>query len=328
MNKSSTTMYFKFKFIKDSTAQSIFSTNGTADEKQLIIGKDTISYDLIYDYTSRDSRLIIILNPVVQLSKKAKKNLTEENALILDIRQIKAKELEKFISRISSKISVSDHKQQLIEEGKENLFKSIICPNCEAHIDLTDLKNSKFIYCDYCETVFSSDGKIVTNGDIYKLCDECNLFGRVKGYTETYFYFLLIIYGYRYQRRYLCDCCVNKIFWKTLLYNLIFILGIPSSIWLKIKSLSGRNDTDKNLLEATRLSIKGEYRKAEGHYTKLHSAYSGHPGVFYNEAMGYFNGQQYDLAVKCINKSLENCSNYMPTIRLVMHIQNLKGKNE
>jgi hypothetical protein len=327
MGTTSSQLLFKFRFVRDGQVQSMFSLKGKANEHQLIIGKDTIDYELIHDKTTRDNKLIIVIGPETELSKKTSKHLIENNALILEISKVKAEELEKFIGRASSKIEVAKNKQRFIDEGKKDLFKCITCPNCEAQIDLSELKETKFIYCNYCETVFSHENKIVTNGDIYKICDECNLFGRVKGYTETYFYFLILVYGYRYKRRYLCDCCVDKIFWKTFLVNLIFILGVPSSIYMKIKSLVGRNDSDKYLLEASKLSIKGKYQEANDQYKKLHMEYSGHPGVYFNEAMGYFNGENSELAIKCLVKSLESCNNYLPTIRLVAHIQDLADES-
>ncbi len=322
MDPQPSSLTFKFRFLKNGDVQSTFRKKGEATEEQLTLGKDIIDYDTIVDKATRDNRLLILLASGTQVSKKISKLLDEENALALEIYKVKALDLEKYISRICSKRDVARNKQRLIDEGKGDLFKSITCPNCAAEIDLSELDDTKYVYCNFCETVFTHDKQITTNGDIYKICDECGLFGRVKGYTEAYFYFLLVVYGFSYKRRHLCDYCVNRVFWKTFFSNLIFILGLPSSIYMKLRSLKGRDQADKELLAATRLSIKGKTMEAEDYYRRLNQSYKGHPGISFNEAMGHFVAENYDQAIKCLDKSLAECNTYLPTIRLIMELQN------
>lgn len=311
---------FKFCFVLNG-ARTLLAKKGIADEENLTLGKHSLKYDDIIDTVTRDNRLILVLSTEAQLDKKLAKFLNDDVCLVLEIFKVKTLKLERYIDRKCSLRQIEKNKQRLKKEGKANLFKTSVCPACNATIDLSELPNTQFTYCRFCESVFSKSG-LSTDGSQYKICDECGLFGRVRGYTEAYFYFFIVVYGYSYKKRFLCDCCVNGVFWKTLLYNLIFILGVPSSIWMKIKSMSGRDDRDKDLALSIKLSKKGNYEQAGEIYRRLHQNYHGHPGIYFNEALCHLNGGNGDAGIDCLEKSLSGCCNYIPAIQLLSEFAN------
>jgi tetratricopeptide (TPR) repeat protein len=148
------------------------------------------------------------------------------------------------------------------------------------------------------------------------------MFDRVRGYTEFYFYFLLVAYGFSMKRRFVCDNCADSIFRKTLLRNLIFLLGVPSSIYLKLKSITGREPFLRELAKANTLARKGRYKEAAPIFAKLQSKYPEHPGLLLDEGMGYLMGKNYSGAVGQFNRALMSCNNYLPALRLMQQIQN------
>ena len=152
------------------------------------------------------------------------------------------------------------------------------------------------------------------------------MFDRVRGYTEFYFYFLVIAYGFSMKRRHVCDNCADSIFRKTLLLNLIFILGVPSSIYLKLKSLSGREPLLRELAKANALARKGRFKEAAPIFKRLQSKYPDHPGLLLDEGLGYLQGKNYNSAFEQFKRALSACNNYLPVLQLIQRIQNSSQK--
>ncbi len=320
MKTSNSELIFKFKYVKNGYAQGFFAKKGKATETEILLGDERLIYQDITDSSTRDNRLVLAISSSASLSQNILKNLVDNSILVLEIYQTNTLILERWIDRISSKQIVEQKQQELIKNGQGNLFYSVTCPHCEATIDLSGLNRSSYIYCRFCETVFKEMSGIVTQGEHYHFCDECNMFDRVQGYTEFYFYFLLIIYGYYSKRRFLCVTCADKLFWKMIVINFIFILGIIPSIWLKIKSMLGHDSALKNLGKANFLAKKGNYQKASMYYKQCHQKYPEHPGLLMNEGIGHLLGQDNSGALSIFHRSLKSCSNYYPVIQLLNKI--------
>lgn len=255
MPSTTSELVFKFRFVHQGRAQGLFAQKGLANEREITLGEDVLIYEDITDTTTRDQRLVIALSNTACLSKKVSKYLANNSALVLEIYKGKTQDLEKHIDKIASAKEVEKKKQRLLESGQSHLFRSATCPECQATIDLCDFERSSYVYCRFCETVFKENLLSITKGSTYRICDECGMFDRVRSYTEFYFYFLLIVYGFYYKRRHTCDHCADGLFRKTLFLNLLFLVGIPSSIYIKIKSMTGR-DPDLKQLSNCSISCK------------------------------------------------------------------------
>ncbi|NEQ38822.1 MAG: hypothetical protein F6K40_22135 [Okeania sp. SIO3I5] len=322
MSKKYSELSFKLKYVDNhGTAQGLFAQKGFANEEAIILGKERLIYEDIANSTTRDNRLILAISPTASLSKKVSNQLINEAALVLEIHQINALDLKRFIDRINSKKQAEITKQQFIEAAEGHLFYTVNCPECGATINLSRLNKTSYTYCRFCETIFQQNQDLMTKGSKYRTCDECQMFDRVQGYTEFYFYFLLIIYGYSFKRRYLCDNCADKVFWKTLLINFLFIVGIIPSIWIKIKSLMNRDSELEELAKANALARIGNYQQADVIYSQLYNHYPNHPGLLMNEGLGHLFGNDGLGGAERFKRSLGYCSNYYPVINLIQKIQ-------
>jgi hypothetical protein len=313
---------FKFRFVNQGQAlsQELFAQKGVANEREILLGKEVLIYDDIADTTTRDQRVIIALSNTACLSQKLSRHLVNNSALVLEVYRGKCLGLEKYIDRITSAKEVEKKKQRLSEAGQFHLFQSVTCPECQATIDLSDFERTSYVYCRFCETVFK-ENLSMTKGSTYRLCDECGMFDRVRSYTEFYFYFLFFVYGFYYKRRHVCDNCADGIFWKMFFLNLLFVIGVPSSLWLKIKSLTGRDPYLKQLAKANGLSKKGNYQTADKIYERLSQRYPEHPGLLLNEGLGHLRGKDATGAVHRFGRALKSCSNYYPALRLLHQLQ-------
>lgn len=312
---------FKFKYAQSGKAIELFSTKGVATLEELVLGKEKIPYEDILHTNHRDRRLLLQVSPTQPLGETIAQNLVEDSVLVLEIYKANLPTLEKFIDRISSLKQVERKKEHLLAEGQGHLFRAATCPECESTIDLSGLDRSSLVYCRFCETVFKEkQAEIVTNPR-YCICEECNLFDRVQGYTEFYFYFLVVVYGFSYNRRHLCDNCVNRVFRKALFLNLLFVLGIPSAIWIKIKSMLGRDRKLKQLAKANAFAKQGKYQQADEIYNQLYIEYPDHPGILMNQGLGHLFGNDIHGANAYFQRSLRSCKNYYPIMRLIEKIQ-------
>jgi hypothetical protein len=318
---------FKFRYVQKGQTVGFGSQKGVAEDRELILGKETLVYDDLMSATARDNRLLLVLAPQARLSDLLAKRSMERAAIALETDKVKAQLLAKHINRICSLREVEKTRQRLAEAGKSDLFRTTTCPDCESTIDLSELDRSSHVYCRYCETVFQEGGEAVTRGALYRVCEGCGMFDRIRPYTEFYFYFLLVVYGFSYSTRHVCDNCAHRIFLKTFFCNLIFLLGLPSSIYVKIRSLSGRDPYWKELARANALSRKGRYQEADVLFSQLQMRYADHPGLLMNEGIGHLCGNDGNGAVACFQRTLRSCPNYLPVLRLMHQLQEAAGQH-
>jgi hypothetical protein len=294
---------FKFHFLADGKVTSVRTKKGRLDDATLTLDAEVIPLAEIVDLLVRDNRMLVTAH--------------KREPLTLQVYKVKARDLEQQIARRSSALRAEQNKRELEKAGEGSKFRAVICPVCAATINLSGLDRSSYVHCRYCESLLDRDSQVVHRGDRYRVCDECAMFDRVKGYTEFYFYFLVVVYGFSSKRRHVCDRCAGRIFIKTLLINLIFILGIIPSIVIKIRSLIGREQAFKKLPAANALAIKGRYAQADPMYLELMQAHPAHPGLLLNQAVGHLNGRDTDQGVALLRQSLRSCANYRPALQLV-----------
>jgi hypothetical protein len=288
---------FKFRFVRNKNAVGLFAKKAVATGKALILDQEPIDYDDIRDSTCRDQRLAFTLSPGASVGEKTRKSLHEENLLVLEVSQVKAMELEKHIDRASSAIQTEQHRQELIEAGKADRFHSVVCSNCQATIDLSDCNRTSYVYCRYCESIIKYSGEIVTPGDSYRICDECGMFDRVRGYTLFHFYFLLVVYGYSVRRVHVCDNCAVRLARGALLRNLLFIFGVPSAISMWVKAVTGRDKSLQALAKANALARKGKFKEADEIYVQFSGPYPEHPALLRNRSLGHLYGNNLNAAM-------------------------------
>jgi hypothetical protein len=310
---------FKFRFARKDGATDLaqmFRKQGRLTSDGLTLGKDTLIHDQLTGAAVQDERLALMIRPGSELPKRLRKALFDDDLLVLDLTRGSAPDIKARLDGIHSAAYAAEHRSQLIKQGREEEFRILNCSVCGATIDLSGLEKSDYIHCPYCESL-SKSGLTVSDGNEFRVCDNCGLFGRVKGYTEFYFYFLIIIFGYRSSRVHACDTCANRMFLKTFFLNFLFLLGLPASIAIKIKSMRGHTDFSRALADANRFARKGRYSEADKRYRALFGQHPGHPGLSYNETVGHLVGEDAVGGGEALQRTLRSCSNYYPALALL-----------
>lgn len=307
---------FKFRWVVPGGGTTTLSKKGRVVSQGLVLNDDLVPYEAIHDTVVRDKRLMIQLDPSRPLEGKVGKRVIEGTLLAIEVLKVSPRQLERTVDRKCSVLEIEERKRELEAAGELDRFRSKTCPGCGAEVDLTGLEETRYTFCRFCDTLFTDQGP-ATEGDHYGICEECGLFGRIQRYPEFYFYFLLIVYGFSYRKRFLCDTCASSLFWKTFLRNLIFVVGVPTSLWVKMKSQMGKDPEMTGLAEAKRLALAGRYREASRLFDELLRSHPEHPGVLMNQAVGHLQGGDAQGAARLFERSLSACNNYLPALRLL-----------
>lgn len=308
---------FKFRYCRNGKPAGLFATKGSIGDDGLGLGASRVPWHAVVDTTTRDDRLLLVVQAGVELDKDATKSLVDGCALVLAPNGVKALDLERAIDRRASRAEVARTKVRLEAEGRLSEFRTITCPHCDATVNLSAFAETRHVFCRFCDTVFMGRTRAVVTDHEHRTCSECNLFDRVRGYTEFYFYFLLVVYGFSYKRRHLCDNCVGRLFWKVLLINSIFVLGVAPAVWMKVKSMTGRSPKTKTLAAGNAKARKGDAAGADALYAQVFKELPEHPGVLLNQAQAHFKAGDGDGGARCLRRSLDSCSNYVPTLGLL-----------
>jgi hypothetical protein len=318
----STPVPFKFRFVRGSQTTGLFATKGRVEGDLLHLGEDPLSMDQILKVEVRDNRLILVLNEGVQLTGQLATESVDGRVLVIEVYKVSPRVLEQSIERVCSAAAAREHREQLEAEGRGHEYKDVTCPDCQATIDLTGVPKSPYVYCAFCDSIFRSETRaLATRGESYRVCEECELFDRVRDYTEFYFYFLIIFYGFSYKRRFVCDNCAGRLFWRTFLWNFLFLLGIPSSIWIKVKSMTGRDPQLRELARANALAQNGDVEGAEQVYQRMEGNLAEHPGLKLNRTYAHLEGGDFEGAMVCLQESLEACPNYLPALSVAHRVE-------
>lgn len=312
---------FHFKFVVGGHPQGLWSKTGRCEAERLVLGEDTLEIPEILSVEVRDSRAILLLREGAELRGELATQCVDGRILVLEISGADPRAIERAVERVSSATAAAARRSALEAEGRGGEYRVQPCPECGCTIDLSGLDPSPFTYCPFCDCVFRQETRaITTRGETYRICGECGLFDRIRGYTEFYFYFLLLLYGWSYKRRHVCDNCANGIFWKTFLWNFLFLLGIPSSVWVKVKSMTGRDPQLRELARANRLAQRGDAEGAERIFEGLSGDLRGHPALLRNQAVAHLGSDDAPGAVGALIESLEACSNYTPSLAILAQL--------
>jgi hypothetical protein len=309
---------FKFQWCVGGAPTGIFRVKASIVDDALVLGGSRIPWAAVVDTTTRDERLLLVIDPqAATLDEGGRRSLSEGCAWVIAPSGVKALDLERAIDRKASRAEIERTKKKLEAEGRLSEFRTITCPRCDSIVNLSAFSETRHVFCRFCDTLFVGRTRNVVTDHNHRICSECNLFDHVQSYTEFYFYFLLVVYGFSYKRRHLCAGCAGRLFWKVLLINTIFVLGIPPAVWMKVKSMSGKTPTMKLLAAANVKNRKGDVAGADALYAQVFKAMPDHPGVLLNQAQAHFISGDADGGARALRKSLDSCSNYHPSLGVV-----------
>jgi hypothetical protein len=316
MRATSDITTFDFRYLRGGQV-TFGKRHGAIGPAALTLDDTEIPYERLLETTTRADRLILVLGEGVEPGPRLSKFLEQGRWVAVRPAKLDARQLERAIDRRASSHQAELRRQDLIARGMEHLVRTVTCPVCKATVDLSGLDPTRYTYCPFCESVFGQDSRDVTDGRRYRTCDECGLFDRIQQYPEFYFYFLLVVYGFSYKQRFLCDSCAHRLFLKALAINLIFLLGVPTAVWVKVKSLRGREPSFAALADGNSLARGGRYREAAPLYAQLLKAHPDHPAILMNQALGHLEGGDQAGAAQVLARSVAACNNYLPALQLL-----------
>jgi hypothetical protein len=306
------------------------------DGTGIMLDNDAILIADIHEVFLYDNRIAIILRPFISLSKNIAENIIPHtSSIIIEVADNLASDAKSAIDQHRSALLIYAKKNQLSKEGKGYTFKAKQCPNCNALIDVTGLKETLFVYCKYCEVLFDKHNDLLPNSENYKICPECNYYNRVQYYPEFHFYALPKNIKAKYQSHYCCDTCAQRYHEQTAWRNGFYLIGIPFNIYLKNKMSKGTNQLYAGLTEANRFAQDGNIREADIIYGSLLIRNEMHPGIYFNLGQAFFKAANEDIenrtaylekSYRYFEKSLEMCSNYQPTIDFLAFYKSLSWK--
>ena len=321
---------FKFRFYKDGKAQSTFRLHGVVNEDGLHLNDIAIPYENILGTKRSDSFVIIALSSGTDsaILDALRKALNDGNTLVIGVDKKQVDPLFRRINLMSSGVRAEMKRDALAAAGKGELFRAKSCPHCGAIIDLSELNATRYVYCQYCESVFNEAGEIATIGDEYRVCPECGFFDRVKSYTEFYFIFLIWFYYFTSKRRHLCRNCAKRVVLKMFFVNTLGILGWIPTLVMAYKSMTGVDPALQPLSRANRLAKKKRFRQAIPLYEAMADRFPEHPGLIYNEMRAFFIGDEPEAAVATAVRCIASCANYLPAIELIGPLPSADGTAE
>lgn len=166
---------FKFHYVLGGSTVGFRATKGRVGEKVLTMGEDHLPFDRIVDTTTRGKRLVVALSPEFQAKGKMAKHVIDGRALVLEPTEPTARALEMAIDRKCAELQAARRRAELEASGQQHLIRTELCPACGAKVDLSGLEPTPYVYCRFCESIFTRDRKRVTSGDRFSVCDECGM---------------------------------------------------------------------------------------------------------------------------------------------------------
>ena len=232
-------------------------------------------------------------------------------------------ELQRQINAVTSRRWAEAHSQALVEEGLQAHFRTQECPHCRSMINLTAFAHTPQCYCTYCDALVTLEGQGPSGEGEYRICDSCGYYARPQEFTVFYFYFLLVIYGFRSRKVYMCSGCMRPEAWKMLAGNALFLLGLPVALWQLARVYRpGAQAGFPGLDTANAHARKGKmqqallgFEAAEG--PSKQGGLQGSAGICFNRGRALLEEGDLQQAAAQLQGALALCSNHRPAFEML-----------
>ncbi|MBK7404821.1 MAG: hypothetical protein IPJ41_09360 [Phycisphaerales bacterium] len=248
----------------------------------------------------------------------------------MEIYRGRARRVASALNALASARHAQAHKLLLASKGLEPEFRSAMCPHCGATVDLTRQPDAPQLYCPYCDTL-SANGYADPELRKFRLCAKCGYFGQPRMFTELYFYFLLVVYGYRIRQQEFCSSCMRGVAWRMLAFNAPFLVGVPVALTQLWRAYFGgsRSSPLFPLLESGNAAARaGKLARGQAIYHKILEQTSPAPGVRYNLALTSLRAGDAEGAILHLEEALADCANYAPGAALLRDTYRRSGHPE
>ncbi|HYW80160.1 MAG TPA: tetratricopeptide repeat protein [Thermoguttaceae bacterium] len=303
-------MKFKIYFVNDEgQAASFRAKRGSLEGDILTLDDTIIPVAAIVEVDVRSQYLVLSV-------------MTEdEQPVSLVISTGKAKRLKAELGRLRSAVWAKMHRERLESKGLGHTFRQEDCPACGAVLDLTGMESSPQMSCNFCHTISTIPAANMQAGDTdaqtehgYRLCDECGMYSRPRQFTIFYFYFLVVLYGWRSRITWRCPGCMRGEAWKMLFGNMIFVLGVPTALIQLFRAYGGTDvgGLFPGLDRANLQAKQGDLSGAIGSYQEMLGRRPVAAGVKFNIGLAFLKQERYEDAAKMFEFALADCANYQP----------------
>ena len=315
---------FKFKYVNEhGNEEGFFAKKGRFTEEALTLDRREIPLPAITKAMRRFDRLILQILVGDQGKTQLVCVAVKGKALV---------PLLESINRITSMFWAGARREALEKEGRGAEFRFEECPYCHSMIDLSDFEPTVESYCRFCETIVKSDGSALPKQQDLNTCDQCGYYATPREFGTFYFYFLLVVYGYSYGKKYLCGACCRGEAWKMFFANFLFVLGLPFAViqlfrvYLRDRNFGG--GTYNGLDAANLQASKGKAQAALEAYDRLIRDNGDTAGLRYNRGLALAQANQLEPAAGEFEQAFGLCSNYLPALEPLAHCYGATGQED
>lgn len=320
---SSSPIQFKFKWLDDNGNETgFFSKSGSYDGTLLRLDDVELPAAAITNIAVRENRMAVT-------------TLTEDGspaALALSLSKISPSELKSAIDIARSEDWAELHKKELQKKGGSHSYRDELCPKCGATILLSDMAPTPQLYCHFCDTLTTVEPPQsgVPGEQELRVCEECGMFSKPRKFTVFYFYFLLVVYGWRYYSTWRCPACMRGLAWKMFFGNFLFVLGVPVAVYQLFRSYGGTDGSGPfKALDASNLKArKGDVLGSLEGYRSILDQVPHSAGIKYNLGLALLQQEDLQRASESFRVALDDCSNYVPAYSMLCYCYDKRGKTE
>lgn len=242
--------------------------------------------------------------------------------------------LTKLVNSAVSRLQADQKKLRLLAKG-EKACRFEVCPYCSCTIDLTKFPESPQVFCTYCFSMFHTCLPNSAAAEGMDLCQRCGLFDKRKWLI----YYVAEVNSGKSTTAYtihtiptalLCQTCLKKEARTTLFAGILSLIFLPFAIWdykRTVKTPEMPPNLEK-LKEANRLVLKrkpNKIRRGQEIYQEILAKTTHNAGVRTSLAQTYLFGGDHSSAIAALEAALEDCSNYVPAAKLLVHLYDIVG---
>lgn len=240
----------------------------------------------------------------------------------------KPAEFARAFNRIASDTFTLTRQEALEAHGRGSELRVRRCTACDGMIDRTDFPETPEAYCPFCDTV--SHGSVpAKEQEKIRICDSCGYFSMPRTITCFYFYFLLVLYGFRWQKKHMCSPCMRAEGWKMLAGNLVFVLGVPVAMTQLGRAYFGGTALSGAYCGLEGANVVAKARKPEEaakKYAEIAARLGGSAVSSFNAGLAFASAQRLGEAQQAFEASLRRCSNFGPAADMLAKVLQAQGK--
>ena len=193
---------FKFKWIDAAGDEEGFlRKKGSFDGQTLKLDDAELPAEAIISLETHGNRLTLSIHT----------GESEPTVCAFAVSGVASKRLKGIIDVARSASWAKLEREELEQKGEGHLYREATCQHCTAVITLSRMEDTPQLYCSFCDTLTTvkNPSSAPLGGKSLRICDECGMFSKPAKFTIFYFYFLLVIYGFRQSTNWSCPGCMR-----------------------------------------------------------------------------------------------------------------------